>query len=839
MVNRSIIWIESMAFRSNGLKKSGFFKYKELHAPMNFPERVLKADVEEPLMAEWVLAIIEARRQTDAQAVEQIEQKFFSPENVSHLSDIFDETLLSHMFRTLSPECFAGAAGFLIQNWPAWKDSIARWSAPLIARYDPAAAEELFQTYCRQGERIFIDLNKMLGLLQALTVLPFDTAANVAATLIDAYFEASLDSELKGAYFLYIAATAWTYHHPGFPDAFKAYVASPARGDHYGGQMALLPAVFNFTTAEYDVICRMIEGDIEGFDEHVTLFYDAAIAPVEFRAAINLVKKRSFDALPAFFEKHASVIQEERVRRFFKDILDDRAFLSRLHRKKQRPYFYAMMVSCMMASLKKEAPDLSGMPIEEAARLAALDVKSLPNIGPFLDYFRAQPEQQTVSCLCEALENAMVHPGCTHLIEIMASLGYDGFVDPLVRVASDERVMEESHRIAESALAAYGKKAIDYFTDHFEELSNTGKESALKIVQHIGGPKGEIFIDRHFDTYWKICRDELLDACVAAGGPLCRKRLEAKAGKGQIWVDRAYLILSLLDGDRSEQTERLLRQFHERRKEQQENLAAFSRGDVLETVKPYIDVELLCKNCGDVNTYRLQRIFFSDKGKGGRPYIAQEIRCINCNRISEFEFTRDGHLAVTAGLTRIILLKTKEDREEALKRSPVKIVSSTLFGKSMDIQDAIALCEAGIEQQPDNPDNYIHLGTIYNVTGQLKKAAEYCRKAIDIAPAYLQPYYNLSQAALETGNPEDALNQLEKAKKYLSSPKFTRGFENRTAEFVGAFCGLYNSLSESTKRRHDPLRPSDFKLPLRVGRNDPCPCGSGKKYKKCCLLETF
>jgi hypothetical protein len=23
-----------------------------------------------------------------------------------------------------------------------------------------------------------------------------------------------------------------------------------------------------------------------------------------------------------------------------------------------------------------------------------------------------------------------------------------------------------------------------------------------------------------------------------------------------------------------------------------------------------------------------------------------------------------------------------------------------------------------------------------------------------------------------------------------------------------------------------------------IGRNDPCPCGSGKKYKKCCLNET-
>ncbi|MDP2003658.1 MAG: UPF0149 family protein [Desulfurivibrionaceae bacterium] len=30
-----------------------------------------------------------------------------------------------------------------------------------------------------------------------------------------------------------------------------------------------------------------------------------------------------------------------------------------------------------------------------------------------------------------------------------------------------------------------------------------------------------------------------------------------------------------------------------------------------------------------------------------------------------------------------------------------------------------------------------------------------------------------------------------------------------------------------------PARNSEFK----VGRNDPCPCGSGKKYKKCCLKD--
>lgn len=34
-----------------------------------------------------------------------------------------------------------------------------------------------------------------------------------------------------------------------------------------------------------------------------------------------------------------------------------------------------------------------------------------------------------------------------------------------------------------------------------------------------------------------------------------------------------------------------------------------------------------------------------------------------------------------------------------------------------------------------------------------------------------------------------------------------------------------------------PISPSVFKKTVKTGRNDPCPCGSGKKYKKCCGKE--
>jgi uncharacterized protein len=34
--------------------------------------------------------------------------------------------------------------------------------------------------------------------------------------------------------------------------------------------------------------------------------------------------------------------------------------------------------------------------------------------------------------------------------------------------------------------------------------------------------------------------------------------------------------------------------------------------------------------------------------------------------------------------------------------------------------------------------------------------------------------------------------------------------------------------------REAASRPAALLRPSKLGRNDPCPCGSGKKYKRCC-----
>jgi hypothetical protein len=63
-----------------------------------------------------------------------------------------------------------------------------------------------------------------------------------------------------------------------------------------------------------------------------------------------------------------------------------------------------------------------------------------------------------------------------------------------------------------------------------------------------------------------------------------------------------------------------------------------------------------------------------------------------------------------------------------------------------------------------------------------------------------------------------------------------------TIEELSTWYAFSERYEEDRKRRKEPARIDGFdpyepaKNPFRgIGRNDPCPCGSGKKFKRCCL----
>jgi len=65
-------------------------------------------------------------------------------------------------------------------------------------------------------------------------------------------------------------------------------------------------------------------------------------------------------------------------------------------------------------------------------------------------------------------------------------------------------------------------------------------------------------------------------------------------------------------------------------------------------------------------------------------------------------------------------------------------------------------------------------------------------------------------------------------------------FGDTIDELSGWYCFTeqYNEDQERWRQQADtnPILSQPYENPFKgVGRNDPCPCGSGKKFKKCCL----
>lgn len=71
-----------------------------------------------------------------------------------------------------------------------------------------------------------------------------------------------------------------------------------------------------------------------------------------------------------------------------------------------------------------------------------------------------------------------------------------------------------------------------------------------------------------------------------------------------------------------------------------------------------------------------------------------------------------------------------------------------------------------------------------------------------------------------------------------SSRDSTLNESDKTSSDVTSSTTVSSSLSElSVDERPDPATKQPEENAKSVKKNDPCPCGSGKRYKKCCLAK--
>ena len=135
------------------------------------------------------------------------------------------------------------------------------------------------------------------------------------------------------------------------------------------------------------------------------------------------------------------------------------------------------------------------------------------------------------------------------------------------------------------------------------------------------------------------------------------------------------------------------------------------------------------------------------------------------------------------------------------------------------------------ENHPYTAINYNNIGAVYDELKEYNKALKYRTKALEI---YIKIYgENHSETALSY----DIISAV-----YYGLGKYSKALEycNRALEIYKKIygenhpntIGVLKNIQYLTDNNYIITESSD-KL-KKIGRNEPCPCNSGKKYKKCC-----
>jgi hypothetical protein len=306
-------------------------------------------------------------------------------------------------------------------------------------------------------------------------------------------------------------------------------------------------------------------------------------------------------------------------------------------------------------------------------------------------------------------------------------------------------------------------------------------------------------------------------------------------------------------------------------------------------------MELQCGACGKKGKYDVGRVFvdptWSQQPEGARPPMDESVgftgyvHCRRCGAGGPWQLTTNSRFQVMA-----LMLQAIHNPQQAR----IHLVKLTLFDGTVvrTTMEGEAHLQKLIEANPDDYFLWSRLGNLYETAELPDRAFAAFEKAVALNPRDVESHYSLGCMLQEKGERAQAVGHLHAALRYAHTPQrshpqllhdmvrdaLERLYELHSRSRTGPSLPLpegispESGLTEEALRKAFPAAPADdqgwerltsfyltgtlpvssrpappLPLPGRssgalvgrpaapVGRNDPCPCGSGRKFKNCCL----
>ncbi len=367
-------------------------------------------------------------------------------------------------------------------------------------------------------------------------------------------------------------------------------------------------------------------------------------------------------------------------------------------------------------------------------------------------------------------------------------------------------------------------------------------EECLDVCIRLPSRRVVTAIARRFADLFILIPEALLDAVGRIGAREFVEPLRAEVREGERQAEDTFAFLCDLHGISDDR----LPAIRERQKKEASRAAA-SEEALPEFAADHIDLALQCNGCRRTYTYAVREVYVdpeAPEGEALQPFIKDSIRCKGCGREDDHVLAPAAQLALMGRLL-WLLARIEKEGPGAGAEGPLFLMRMGLTdGRRMGPREARRDYEARLAERPDDPGLHIGYGNILRFLEETERAEAAYRRALELDPQAVEAHASL-------GDLDEAREDLAAARRAFQTclalgrrarfyhvedrRAFVQTIEQRLESVEGSMA-MRPAEPAPAKARLDALIAQDQAKP-KVGRNDPCPCGSGKKYKKCCLLK--
>lgn len=386
----------------------------------------------------------------------------------------------------------------------------------------------------------------------------------------------------------------------------------------------------------------------------------------------------------------------------------------------------------------------------------------------------------------------------------------------------------------QKALVGIGEPVVS-FVAPFVQGKNPGEFSeGMIVLMDLPYASSVDLVVSQFSRLREADRSLFVDVVESLANPRFIPLLKASLQEDEPEED-VYLLLCDLYGHQDPDLPAIRKRVEEKDRLLHEKLDLLKKGSRRALLSETLYLPLICQACQKTYHYRVDDIFLDTHADSDSDlFIRDDIHCKGCGAENRYELTPEARVRIMHSVE--MVQELAEAGEGDIQEGPVKIGTFMARGKRMSPQKALQEYEREVAEHPGEPSLRVGYGNVLMTFKRKGEARIQFEKALELDPLAAEALHTLAQMEEELGNPQKAYALYRQFLEILPQAHFYRATEEvrenlkEHAEVMVWELGKAQGIPVPSAAASSPLIRS-----AKVGRNEPCPCGSGKKYKKCCL----